>query len=189
MHRPFPYTYLLDRPTQMTVSTKTKPWRDYQERAAELFRQMGFDVVIEEILEGARGKHEIDVVCRTKLGGVETLWIVECKDWKTSVPKAQVMTLAMIAQDVGANHAFLLSESGFQAGAIAAVNRTNISLTNISELQAVAAESIAELSIRHTLTEVKALESGLHDLMFRQRFAYATASQSGRKHHPARRLP
>jgi len=173
----------------MTVSTKTKPWRDYQERAAELFRQMGFDVVIEEILEGARGKHEIDVVCRTKLGGVETLWIVECKDWKTSVPKAQVMTLAMIAQDVGANHAFLLSESGFQAGAIAAVNRTNISLTNISELQAVAAESIAELSIRHTLTEVKALESGLHDLMFRQRFAYATASQSGRKHHPARRLP
>jgi len=130
---------------------------------------MGFNVVIEETLEGARGKHEIDVVARTSLGGVATLWIVECKYWKTSVPKAQVLTLAQIAQDVGANHAFLLSERGFQAGAIAAVSRTNVSLTNIQELKAVAADSIAELSIRQSLTDVKALEKELQDLLLGQR--------------------
>src|SRR5258708_7017180 len=99
---------------RMAGSKKIAAWRDYQEMAADLFRQMGFAVAIEETLEGARGKHEIDVVARTSLGGVATLWIVGCKHWKTSIPKAQALKLAQIAQDVGGNHAFLLAAQGCQ---------------------------------------------------------------------------
>lgn len=129
---------------------------------------MGFDANVEETLEGARGKHAVDVVVRTKLGGVPTTWIVECKYWKTSVPKAHVLTLVQIAQDVGADRAFLLSEKGFQAGAVAAVRRTNVSLTNVEELEATAADSIAEVSIRQSLTTVKGLEHDLQGLLERQ---------------------
>jgi Restriction endonuclease len=90
---------------------------------------------------------------------------VECKLWKTAVPKAQVLTLVQVAQDVGADRAFLLSEKGFQAGAIAVVKKTNISLTNINELHAVAADYIAEVSIKDSLTAVKALEHELHGIL------------------------
>ena len=45
-------------------------WRDYQNNAADLFREMGFDTDVEEVLKGARGKHEIDVVARNTLGGL-----------------------------------------------------------------------------------------------------------------------
>jgi hypothetical protein len=149
----------------MGPTRKSAGWRDYQERVADLFRRMGMEAVVEETLEGARGKHEIDVVVRTTLGGVPTTWIVECKLWKTAVPKAQVLTLVQIAQDVGADRAFLLSEKGFQAGAIAVVKKTNISLTNINELHAVAADYIAEVSIKDSLTAVKALEHELHGIL------------------------
>ncbi|MDQ2106482.1 restriction endonuclease [Azospirillum isscasi] len=147
---------------------KSAAWREYQETAAALFRRMGFEAVVEETLEGVRGRHEVDVVVRTKLGGVPTTWIVECKYWKSRVPKAHVLTLVQIAQDVGADRAFLLSEEGFQAGAIAVARKTNVSLTNVEELEAAATEHISELSIRKALTEVKALEYDLHTLLFRQ---------------------
>lgn len=150
----------------MADHKKNSAWRAYQESAADLFRQMGFEAVVEEVLEGARGKHEVDVVARTSLGGVGVTWIVECKHWKSAVPKAHVLTLAQIAQDTGADRAVLLSEKGFQAGAIAVSSKSNVMLTSLNELQAVAADSIAELSIRRTLMRTKDLERDLRDVLF-----------------------
>lgn len=77
---------------------------------------MGFDAEIELKLDGARAQYNIDVVVRRRPAGIPALWIVECKHWKAAVRKEQVMTLGHIAQDVGADRAFLLSENGLQAG-------------------------------------------------------------------------
>ncbi len=150
----------------MATRRKNAAWRDYQERAAELFRRMGFDAVVEEALEGARGKHKVDVVARTTLSGVAVIWIVECKYWNSAVPKAHVLTLAQIAQDTGADRAVLLSEKGFQAGAIAVSRKSNVLLTSFDELQSAAADSIADLSIRRTLSRVKELEQDLREILF-----------------------
>lgn len=37
----------------MATYRKNTAWRDYQDKAAELFREMGFDTEVEEVLEGA----------------------------------------------------------------------------------------------------------------------------------------
>lgn len=150
----------------MPNNRKSAAWRDYQEQAAELLRAMGFEAVVEESLAGARGKHRVDVVARTQLGGVEVTWIVECKYWNSSVPKAHVLTLVQIAQDVGADRAVLLSETGFQAGAVAVARKSNVLLTSLAEMKGGAADSIAELSIRRSLEAMKALEAGLHAILF-----------------------
>lgn len=150
----------------MADKRKSAAWRDYQEKAAELFRAMGFRAVVEEAIDGARGRHKVDVVARTRLGGVEVTWIVECKCWNASVPKAHVLTLVQVAQDVGADRAVLLSETGFQAGAVAVARKSNVLLTSLAELEGTAADSIAELSIRRSLEATKALEAGLHTIMF-----------------------
>jgi len=145
---------------------KNMAWRDYQDKAAELFCEMGFDTDVEEVLVGARGKHEIDVVARNTLGGLAVTWIVECKYWKSAVPKAHVLTLAQIAQDVGADRAVLLSETGFQAGAISVSRKSNVLLTSLEELRSAAAHSIAELSIKRSLLMVKKLERELQEILF-----------------------
>ena len=129
---------------------------------------MGCDATVEETLEGVRGKHEIDVVVRTTIAGLSILWIIECKYWKTAVPKAQVLTLVQIAQDVGADRAFLLSEKGFQAGAVAVVRRANVSLTSVDELEVTAADSIADASIRQSLHGVKIIEDDLRTMLYEQ---------------------
>lgn len=94
------------------------------------------------------------------------IWIVECKHWKSAVPKAHVLTLAQIAQDVGADRAVLLSEKGFQAGAISVSRKSNVLLTSLEELRSGAADSIAELSIKRSLLTVKELERELQEILF-----------------------
>lgn len=73
----------------------------------------------------------VDVLVHTVFAGVGVTWVIECKLWKTAIPKEKVLTLAQVASDVGADRAFLLSESGFQAGAIRAAQNTNITLTSM----------------------------------------------------------
>jgi hypothetical protein len=141
-------------------------WQKYQQDAAELFRALGFDAVVEETLVGARATHDVDVVVRFALAGVPVLWIVECKLWKASVRKEQVMTLAQIAQDVGADRAFLLSESGFQAGAVTAVRHTNVTLSNLQELTEAAEAEIHARILKDLLAEKSRLEQQIRAHLF-----------------------
>jgi len=91
-------------------------WKTYQEEAAAPFCSLGGDASTSEVLEGARGKHEIDVAVRTRRAGIGQLWVVECKYWKRRVGKDRVLVLAEVVADLGADRGLLLSESGFQAG-------------------------------------------------------------------------
>jgi hypothetical protein len=103
---------------------------------------------------------------RFRIGGVAVLWVVECKLWKASVRKEQVMTLVHIAQDVGADRAFLLSESGFQAGALTAVRNTNITLTDLKGLLAAAERDIRWRMLGELGTQKAQLEDRLRSYLF-----------------------
>jgi hypothetical protein len=122
-------------------------WREYQERAADFFRRLGLTAAIEHKVEGARAAHEVDVYVEGKFHGIPFRWIVECKAWKSSVPKEKVMALAAIVQDVGADRGFLLSEAGFQAGAIRATSSTNITLSSLEELASATEANFIDASI------------------------------------------
>lgn len=76
------------------------------------------------------------------------------------------MTLAQIAQDVGADRAFLLSESGFQAGAIKACRHSNVSLTSLAELAESAKEHVTLLQLRTLLQARSAVEERARAQLF-----------------------
>lgn len=76
------------------------------------------------------------------------------------------MTLGHIAQDVGADRAFLLSESGFQAGAIAACRHSNITLTSLPELADAARDHIVSSRLRILLKRQSDAEERLRSHLY-----------------------
>ncbi len=107
---------------------KFSNWREYQEEVAAFFRGQGCHAEVEKKIQGVRSKHEIDVYVTFLRSGIECTWIVECKLWKSRVPKEKVMALKSIIDDVGADRGLLISEVGFQSGALDSVRDTNITL-------------------------------------------------------------
>jgi Restriction endonuclease len=121
---------------RLMAAKKRVKWREYQEQTAEYFRSLGMNVEVEAIVDGVRGTHEIDVWVTFRNYGIEQRWVVECKRYDTSkVSKDKVLTLASIIEDVGAHAGFILSETGFQSGAVKSAHKTNIELTNLRDLQ------------------------------------------------------
>ncbi|MDA3789476.1 MAG: restriction endonuclease [Desulfobacula sp.] len=117
------------------LNDKMKNWQKYQEDAAKFFRNLGLSSKVEAIVDGVRGKHRIDVYVQGNLHGIKFKWIIECKAWQTNIPKDKVLTLAEIVEDIGADRGFLLSETGFQSGAILQANKRNITLTSLQDLR------------------------------------------------------
>lgn len=109
-------------------------WREYQQQAADFFTKLGLHAEIEKKVDGARGSHDVDVYVEGKYKGIDFKWVVECKAWSSNIPKEKVMALSSIVQDVGADRGFLLSETGFQSGAIKAASKSNITLTSLQDM-------------------------------------------------------
>ena len=93
-------------------------WSDYQEQVADFFRSLGLSATTNETIQGIRTTHDVDVVVRSRHAGFDVLWLVECKAWKTAIPKEKVLALRTIVDDVGADRGFIMAESGYQSGAL-----------------------------------------------------------------------
>ncbi|NEI04818.1 MULTISPECIES: restriction endonuclease [Rhizobium] len=142
------------------------PWRQYQRDVADHFQQLGFSVAVEEKIDGARGSHVVDVVARIEMFGVLVCWIVECKLWNRPVEKENVLTLCQIAQDVGADRAFLMSESGFQAGAVRHTTNTNVTLASVEELSELSQLALANLIIERVRKDIFAARERLYPILW-----------------------
>ncbi len=101
------------------------------------FRALGLNSRVEAEIEGVRGKHSVDVYVEGTMHAIPFKWIVECKAWSTNIPKEKVLALAEIVDDVGADRGFLLSEVGFQSGAVLQSSKRNITLTSLQDLREV----------------------------------------------------
>ncbi len=141
-------------------------WKEYQIEVAEFFRSLGLSAVVEKEIEGVRGKHKIDVWVTFSQYGINIKWVVECKLWDSPIPKEKVLTLQQIAQDVGADRSFLLSESGFQAGAIRAVGTSNTTLTNLKDLRENSEKAKNEFGLSKLNKRYTLLDSRLKPLIF-----------------------
>jgi len=122
-------------------------WQDYQHQAARFFRSLGLTAEVEIDVTGARGVHELDVYVEGAFHGIEFKWAVECKAWKTNVSKEKVLAFGSIIQDIGADRGFLLSETGFQSGAIRTAQKTNITLTSLEDLAETSEEQAVDAAI------------------------------------------
>lgn len=137
-------------------------WHAYQSEAAKFLRSLGFDVVVDEKLQGVRARHDVDVVARGQRAGLDLLWIVECKHWNRRVSKDRVMTLRALTEDVGADKGILLAENGFQAGALAVARGTNLQLTSLAQLKEASSEEFLDLRIQSMMSEL----GNLSDVLF-----------------------
>ncbi|MGH6837510.1 MAG: restriction endonuclease [Methylocella sp.] len=114
---------------------KSKGWQEYQDRVASLFHAAGCDAKADEIIEGARAKHKVDVRVIFNKYGISCLWIIECKFWNGRVTKEKVMALKAIVDDCGADRGLIISKQGFQSGAVRASYKSNITLSSVEQLQ------------------------------------------------------
>lgn len=126
-----------------------QPWKRYQYDAAQLLSELGFAVQVEDQITSSRGAtHEVDVSARRAVAGVEVLWVVECKLWRSRVGKEKVAALSAICEDLGADRGLLMSETGFQSGALQMASGRNITLTSLEDLRATAAVDL-QLARQH----------------------------------------
>jgi hypothetical protein len=125
----------------------TVEWLKYQQQAADFFGKFGLAAHVEHEVEGVRGVHKVDVYVEGSFHGIPFRWIVECKAWNSNIPKEKVMALAAIVQDVGADRGFLLSETGFQSGAVRAAHKTNITLSSLEDLASATEEGFVDAVI------------------------------------------
>jgi hypothetical protein len=137
-----------------------KPWEQYQHQAAGLLRELGFSAEVDASLTEANGTvNAIDVAARRTVAGVELLWIVECKYWKRRVSIEKVDALWSRVLKLGADRGLLMSESGFQSGAIRTAKEKNITLTSLDDLRANAADEI--LAARVAVAEKSLMDLSL----------------------------
>ena len=115
------------------MNPKFGSWREYQDATAAAFRDLGCKAEVNKTLTSARGPQDVDVYVTFEKFGYECRWLIECKLWSTPVPKDVVHTLCSKVQNVGADRGAVFSESGFQVGARAAVEHTNILLQDSLE--------------------------------------------------------
>lgn len=122
-----------DRAMRSTTESK---WATYEQDVFALFRSTGHWCEHDVTLNGARGKHQIDIVVYLDIGAGRHWWLVECKNWARPVGKREVAAFRAILDDLGADHGYFLSEAGFQNGAIQFAETLNLSLCNLKELTA-----------------------------------------------------
>lgn len=114
---------------------KMKPWYEFQEILKSYFQLLGCDAQTNVTTQGVRTNHNIDVLVKSKHLGHDLTWIIEAKKWKHRISKLHVLGLRQIVDEIGADKGFIISEKGFQKGALEASKNTNISLLTFEELQ------------------------------------------------------
>jgi restriction system protein len=139
-------------------------WKSYQEKAAAFFHALGLSAETDVRLTGARTSHDVDVIVKSKHVGFEVTWLVECKLWKMPVTKLHVLGLRQIVSDLGADRGILLSESGFQAGAVEAAALTNVQLTSLADLTATAKHEIFAMRLRELFDRIETCRERYWDI-------------------------
>lgn len=123
-------------------------WKDYQEEAAEFFRTLGLEANTDVTIQGVRTKHDVDVLVKSHHYGFDVTW-------KEPVSKLHVLALREIVTDAGADRGILLSEAGFQSGAVEAANLTNVQVTSLADLSVTAREQISAVQLRELYERVE----------------------------------
>ena len=137
------------------LTAKGKGWRGYQEMVATFFMSLGLEATTDLTVEGIRTTHAIDVFVKSFHVGFDVVWIVECKHWAKRVTKLHVLALRQIVTDVGADRGILLSEKGFQSGAVEAAALTNVRVTSLAELRGTASADIMAMRLRELYDRVE----------------------------------
>src|ERR1035441_2946379 len=161
--------------------SETADWYQFQEEICNYFNSIGAVAQTNVSVQGVRTTHDIDVLVTTKFLGEGLTWIIDAKKWKKKVSKGQVLGLRTIAEDIGADRAFIISEAGFQSGAFEAAKKTNVKLKTFEELKTDTKELIESEIIKSYKRRLELLEIRYWSHSKAIRKKYGLRSETDRK--------
>ncbi len=110
-------------------------WRHLQEQVGLILRECGFKCEVDNQIHTVRGTVNVDVYAENTNDQPTTIYICECKHWKSAVSKTIVHAFRTVIADFGANWGFIISSGGFQSGAFEAAANSNVRLLTWFEFQ------------------------------------------------------
>lgn len=163
-------------------------WKDYQDEAAAFFRSLGLEAKTNVTVRGVRTAHDIDVLVKAHHVGFEVTWVVECKCWKARVTKLHVMALREIVSDLGADRGILLSEAGFQSGAVEAAALTNVRVTSLADVRNSAGSEIVAMRLRDLYDRIESCKRRYWEIPKESRIAHGLRPEVGGGGYSSRQI-
>lgn len=121
----------------MTMIENPEPsdWKELQTGVCRIFNDIGLRAAQDKEIKTPRGKVSLDVFA-VDPGSVDNIqYVVECKNWKSSIPQSVVHSFTTVMHEVGANIGYIVSQRGLQKGAIDYIRNTNIKGVTYSDFQ------------------------------------------------------
>lgn len=119
----------------MIFNSEPQNWKELQNYVGQMFEECGFETEISKVVNLVRGKKEIDVYTQDTSSEYRPIILVECKFWNKAINQETVHSFRTVVTDFGANLGFIVSKNGFQAGCYEAVEKTNVRLVSLKELE------------------------------------------------------
>jgi restriction system protein len=119
----------------MIENPEPKEWKALQAGICRLFKEIGLHAEENKIVATPRGTVSLDVFA-VDPGSVDSIqYVVECKNWKNSIPQGVVHAFTTVMHEVGANIGYIISKKGIQKGAKKYLQNTNIKGMTYADLQ------------------------------------------------------
>jgi restriction system protein len=128
-------------------------WRAFQDWVSKTLRETGVVTEVEKEIDTARGVVVVDVWAHDPSGVPPQTYIIECKQWRSRVPKTIVHAFRSVVGDSGAHWGAVVSAKGFQRGAYQAARYSNVRLLTWLEFQELFEGRWFERYFLPTLTE------------------------------------
>jgi len=125
----------------MITNSTPEDWQALQTEVGRILSECGFTVEIEKKIDSPRGAVELDVYAEETIRGRRYAIACECKHWKNRIPQTVIHSFRTVVQEIGANIGYIVSLEGFQSGALAASELTNLQLVTWQEFQLLFEES------------------------------------------------
>jgi restriction system protein len=119
----------------MIENPEPSNWKDLQAGVCRIFNEIGLKAEQDKEIKTPRGTLSLDVFAIDPGSADCIQYIVECKNWKSSVPQSVVHSFTTVMQEVGANIGYIFSQQGFQKGATKYLRNTNIKGTTYRDFQ------------------------------------------------------
>ena len=110
-------------------------WQDLEIMVAQAFDEMGYESYRKYSVRTVRGSVEVDVFAKKTTTPIPSIVLCECKYWNTAVSKNVIYSFRTVCADAGAHYGLVISKKGFQLGAEASRESTNVHLLTFEEFQ------------------------------------------------------
>lgn len=129
-------------------------WKTLQDGVCRIFNEIGLKAETDKEIVTPRGKVSLDVFA-VDPGSVDKIqYIVECKNWNSSIPQSVVHSFTTVIHETGAHVGYIISKKGFQKGALEYLRHTNIKALTFKEFQSHYIDNWTDLYFCKKINEV-----------------------------------